>query len=382
MNNENIEEILKNIGAEKVPDDIRKIAKETSDNFSKVKVFVQSKPSKQHFLLEYIMKNKLTKLATAAAIIIAALIVFNQFDHSNVAFGDMIKNIQNAKTLVFDTTFLSDKGSSGYRAMSLGEHLLRFEFSDGQVWIIDQEKEEALILNPENSTATIGSARQRAFDLYNTYANFKDLPDSTVKKVKNDEINGKPAVAFYIEMKKGNNENYGNMENNEPIINRDVIVWANPKTQLPILMKETLVGANGSVIEIVIDNIIFDGALDEALFTFEIPSGYKVIDNRNLLENLRNRLKSATEMNVILKFCRTYESKHGTWPNNLQELGLSDIDVRKYVYLKPSGQIDDSTIVLYQYYEMWADGINVGFGNFQVKFIQDGMEFKKMLEQN
>jgi outer membrane lipoprotein-sorting protein len=364
MNNEKIEDILKNLGTETVPEDIQKIAKEASDNFSKQ--LSQSQKHKQHSLLEFIMKNNLTKIAAVAVIIIAVLIVFNQFDNSNVAFGQMIQNIQKAKTLVFDATFFSKDGSSGYRAMSLGEYLLRFEFSDGQVWIIDQESEEALILNPNNKTATIGSTRQEALDLYNSYANFKDLPGSTVKEVRNDEIDGKRAVAFYLEMMKGNNEND----------NRNVIVWADPETQLPILMKETLV-VNGSVVEIIMDNIIFDEELDEALFSLDIPSGYQVIDNRNLLD----RLKSGIEMNVILKSCMTYETKHGAWPNNLQELGLSGIDVSKYVYLKPSGQIDDSTIVLYQYYEVWTEGINAGFGNFQVKFIQDEVKFKSMLKQ-
>ena len=76
-----------------------------------------------------------------------------------------------------------------------------------------------------------------------------------------------------------------------------------------------------------------------------------------------------------------YESQHGTWPKNLQELSLPGIDVSAYVYLRPSGQINDSTVVLYQNYRVWADWINVGFGNFQVKYIQDEVEFKKMLEQ-
>ena len=366
MNNEKIENILKNLGEERVPDDIQKIAKETSDNFSKQ--LSPSQKSQQHFLLEFIMKNNLTKLTAAAVIIIAVFVVFPQFGRSNVVFANVVQNIQRAKTLVFDVTFLSNEGSSGYRAMIFGEHLLRLELSDGQVWIMDQESEEALILNPNNNTATIGSTRQEALDLYNSYANFKDLPGSTVKEVRNDEINGKRAVAFYLEiMMDGNNENN----------TRNVIVWADPETQLPVLMKETLVGANGSIVEIVMDNIIFDEELDEALFNLDIPSGYQVIDNRNNFD----RLKSAAEMNIILKTCRMYESQHGTWPNSLQELGLSGIDVSKYVYLKPSGQTDDSTIVLYQYYETWAEGTNAGFGNFQVKFIQDEVEFKRMLKQ-
>ena len=84
---------------------------------------------------------------------------------------------------------------------------------------------------------------------------------------------------------------------------------------------------------------------------------------------------------MILKFCKAYESKHGAWPNSLQELDLPDIDFSRYVYLKPSGQIDDSTIVLYPYYETWSEGINAGFGNFQVQFVQDEDLFKDMLRQ-
>ena len=69
MNNENIEEIMKKLGTENVPDDIKKIARETSDNFSKE--LARSKQPKQHYLSEFLMKSKLTKLATAAAIIMS-----------------------------------------------------------------------------------------------------------------------------------------------------------------------------------------------------------------------------------------------------------------------------------------------------------------------
>ncbi|MBN2589644.1 MAG: outer membrane lipoprotein carrier protein LolA [Sedimentisphaerales bacterium] len=374
MKNENIKDILKNLGNENVPEDIQKIAKETSDNFSKE--LAHSKHHEQHYILEFLMKSKITKIATAAAIIIAALVVFNQFDDSNVVFADMIKNIQNAKTLVFDATFLLYEGSSVSRAIVsraiiLGPNLLRYELSDGQVWIMDQESEETLILNPNNNTAIIGSTHQGALDLYDSYANFKDLPGSTVKEVRNDEINSKLAVAFHLEITIGNNENF----------TRNVIVWVDPETQLPILMKETLTDTNGTIMEIVMDNIIFDEDLDASLFSFDIPSGYQVIDNRGIVDRLKSRIESATEMNIILKSCRMYESQHGTWPNSLQDLGLSGIDDSGYIYLKPLGQIDDSTIVLYQVYSTWAEGINVGFGNFQVKFIQDEVEFKRMLKQ-
>jgi hypothetical protein len=51
MNRENIEEILKSIGSEDVPAEVRKIAQETSRDFSEPLM----RP-KQHVFLEYIMK--------------------------------------------------------------------------------------------------------------------------------------------------------------------------------------------------------------------------------------------------------------------------------------------------------------------------------------
>lgn len=69
MNRENIEEILKNIGDEDVPADVRKIAEDVSTDFSKT--LAQPKQPEHIILGDYFMKSRLTKLAVAAAIFIA-----------------------------------------------------------------------------------------------------------------------------------------------------------------------------------------------------------------------------------------------------------------------------------------------------------------------
>ncbi len=72
MDRENIEEILKRLGSEDVPADVHKIAEETSREFSKT----LAQP--RHYVLwEYIMKSPITKLAVAAAVIIAFGIGFS-----------------------------------------------------------------------------------------------------------------------------------------------------------------------------------------------------------------------------------------------------------------------------------------------------------------
>ena len=72
MNKDNIEEILKNMGTEEIPADVHKIAQETSNNFSiSIK---QTRQPKRLILLEHIMKSRISKLAAAAVIIIAAYV--------------------------------------------------------------------------------------------------------------------------------------------------------------------------------------------------------------------------------------------------------------------------------------------------------------------
>ena len=99
MNNEKIENILKNLGIEKVPEDIQKIAKDASDNFSKQ--LSLSQKHKQHYLLEFLMKSNLTKFAIAATIIIVIIFSLNHFGNSGIAWADVLNNVETAKTVAF-----------------------------------------------------------------------------------------------------------------------------------------------------------------------------------------------------------------------------------------------------------------------------------------
>ena len=70
MNNQNIEEILKNLANETVPQDVHRIAEETSAKFTKTLL-----PSRQHILWSNIMKTRTAKLAAAAVVVIIAVLV-------------------------------------------------------------------------------------------------------------------------------------------------------------------------------------------------------------------------------------------------------------------------------------------------------------------
>jgi len=98
MNKDNIEEILKNIGAEKIPADVHKIAQETSNNFSSS--LKQTRQPKRLILLEQIMKSRITKLA-AAAVIFVAVIAGWPFLDNQVALADVLAKIEQVRAYMY-----------------------------------------------------------------------------------------------------------------------------------------------------------------------------------------------------------------------------------------------------------------------------------------
>jgi hypothetical protein len=92
MSKESIEKILKSIGSEDVPAEVRKIAEETSRDFSKTLM----RPG-QHILWRSIIKSPITKLAAAAVIIIAVLIGIHRFSGSieSVAWASVAERFRS-----------------------------------------------------------------------------------------------------------------------------------------------------------------------------------------------------------------------------------------------------------------------------------------------
>jgi len=101
MNRENIEEILKNIGSEDVPDEVHKIAEEASRDFSKT--LIPKKQPKHYVLQEHIMKSRIPKLAVAAAIILVVLVglPFLSNKESGLALADVLAKVEQAKAFKY-----------------------------------------------------------------------------------------------------------------------------------------------------------------------------------------------------------------------------------------------------------------------------------------
>ena len=340
-----------------------------------------------------IMTNGITKLAAAAVITAAILVGIYMFggsiDGASVAWADVLENIQKSKTLTL-LVRAKEEGPPVLRLMVIDPYLIRIELlggetfgvlrsdvqiPDGSIWIIDTDIGKALMLNPEKKTATELSADKQILDVYNTFRNFKDWPGFSVQEIGKRQIDGKKTIGFHLKKKNESDE---------------MTVWVDPETQLPIRIEYTLKHADKQVQRAFTTNIVFDAELDKSLFSMEPPAGYEL---KKFDYDPVNQLKSAVNMDRIVKACRKYVNEHdGQWPDSLEELSIYGLDkdvftnprqpARKvgYVYLKPPSSPPESSIVLYEAYDVWDSGINVGLANYRIEFIKEEADFKNRLK--
>lgn len=122
MEMNNIEEILKNIGSEDIPADVRQIAEQASMDFTKT--LPQSRQSRHHVILDYLAKSRITKLAAAAVIVVAVLFALNIIGNGGgVAWGEVLGNIQKVGAFAYRMKLnmvglLDEKGSVVLEAQS------------------------------------------------------------------------------------------------------------------------------------------------------------------------------------------------------------------------------------------------------------------------
>ena len=338
-----------------------------------------------------IMKSPITKFAAAVLIIIAVIIGTHQFggsiDFASVTFADVLENIRNSKTLTFMVR-TKEQEPPIMKVMVIDPYVSRFEFLSeqipsapiigGQIWIVDTGKGKALILDTVKKTGKVYPAQRGMLDTYDAFRNFRDRVDFSVEEIGNRQIGDKQAIGFKL---KKENENH------------EIIVWADPETKLPILMEETYENAEGQIMQHVVTDIVFDVELDKSLFSLDPPKGYKLQEFE--YDPSIKRLKSAVNMDRIIKACRKYVDEHdGQWPDSLQELTTYGLDkdvftnpgqpAREvgYVYLKPPASPSESRIVLYEAYNVWDGGINVGLANYHIEFIKEESDFKNRLGEN
>lgn len=383
MTSGNVKKVIKNVGLDTNMDVNQKVFSNIVEAFEKSKA--RKEAPHELSVWRIIMKNRITKFAAAAGLIILVLIGINQFggsvDVTSTAFAGVVKQLRSTHTLTCSMVMQSQQLSPKTVRMEIAYKepgYTRIVVVGGTIGIMDYTQKKGLNINPlrkeftEIDLSNLSTSQLRV-DLI--IEELRTLPDQADEELGEREMDGQTLRGFRVTKDKINQ-----------------IVWVDSETGDLVRIESSNESTNGPGIHGVMTDFQFDVDLDDSLFSLTPPEGYKLV--KELHFEMADRLKSAVNVDRILKACRKYVQDHGgQWPNNLHELteyGVGQDTLSNprqparevgYVYLKPPASPSESRIVLYETYKAWEGGINVGFANYHLQFIKEESAFEKLLKQ-
>jgi hypothetical protein len=285
MNNENIEKILNDLGAEELPADVLGIAEHKSRDFEKT--LTQSKQPKFIVLKEYIMKTKLTKLSAAAVIMIAVLFGALEFGDSfritGVALGQVIENVKQAEVFSyrikailtgFDQEETIESESLAYNS---SEHGMRVDtYVDSKiaaVMYLNLEEKASITILPEAKKyirVILSDEQIKEFQVKNNpreilakYISFEH------EKLGRNTFNGVQVEGFEVRapmFDEGIFENY---------ISR---LWVDIETKLPVRMEVEGTASGGQTqVSVIMEKFAWDLELEPGEFEPNIHADYTLM---------------------------------------------------------------------------------------------------------
>jgi hypothetical protein len=209
-----------------------------------------------------IMRNTFTKIAAAVAVISAVLIGLHFLGSpfgTTPTFAQVIQPILSARTVSLDILI----GQTVIHDDVMGPRIRRtVSGMKGADIIIDFEQQKLLTIDHGKKTAVYMGLRGLP-DLRNYVEMLRDLitslqsePDFQVENRGAQEIQGRDCLVFVVSAG-----------------NETITIWADPKTALPFRIEQKTPN-----MLIACDNLQFDVAFNESLFSMEAPEGYVVQD--------------------------------------------------------------------------------------------------------
>ena len=298
MNDKKIEQILKMLGTEEMPADVRKIAEEASRDFNRT--LMQSKLPRRHFVLELIMKSQITKLAAAAVIIIAVLIGLNIIGNGKhgVAWAELVDHVEQIKTVMYrmsgtlkglpgapagqpinlnmQAKFLYDYGfrvDSNTRAGN--EEIVTntyVSFQDGTiVTVIPKEKKYIRMKLTEDLLAIMEKENG------DPRTTLKEMIKHKYTPLGRDTINGIKVEGIEV------TDPNMSMRAGGMFDDFTARLWCNVETDLPVLLTIKGSAKNGEIVmDLVMDNFDWDVPIDVAEIQPNIPQDYQLLAETQL----------------------------------------------------------------------------------------------------
>lgn len=215
-------------------------------------------------LRRLIMKSSVTKMAVAAVIIVAVLLVLSPWGNT-VTFADVIKPILTARTLILDV-IVGDEGTGPVIHETIVDSRVRRVISNQQhiVNIFDTESATMLTLHTEGKTAVYSDIQGQLQENTQNYLVFllkfipdlKNNPGFKAKELGEKVIDGKKVVGFAT---------------------NELTVWADAETALPVRIE-----IESPQMSAVFTNFKFNVPVEELepLVSMDVPDGYTQVESK------------------------------------------------------------------------------------------------------
>ncbi len=276
-----------------------------------------------------IMKSPITKLTTAAVIIIAVLIGIHQFSDSieSVAIADIVQPFLTAHTATFKIT-IGGRGvpSQEFDGMFMEPCRMRQTTPGGGTMIADLEQGRIVTLIPQAKQAVVLEVTNAPEDpgdlnffqyIRMRILNAQPLDDESVEFLGEQQIDGQSAIGYHVR---------------KPGL--DATLWANSETKMPLRIEVI-----DDPMVITMSNIVFDMELDESLFSLDVPEGYNVT-------TFRKDLSEPTEEDFIESFRIWAEHMDGKFPSKMDRSAVNEFVQYRRKKMKEKGiepSIEDVT---------------------------------------
>jgi len=221
-----------------------------------------------------IMNRTMTKVAAAAAIIVIVFVGMHYLgvspDGAGVVWADVLRNMEASQTVTFTLDaegYFQNECYWRKGTVKIKGPIRRFDGITGRRTKYGQSGEETMIgmmdLSRQNRLLEFYPLKKCAFTADShgdsptllTYDGLKkDFHDEAEENLGEMEINGRKAVGFRIVKD-----------------NKEIIVWADPDTSLPIQIECKPNDPNDGTETLTLTNITFGVELDDQLFDMTIP---------------------------------------------------------------------------------------------------------------
>jgi outer membrane lipoprotein-sorting protein len=320
--------------------------KRVHDKISKAPAQLNRKKSAltQPNIWSNIMKNPMTKLATAAVIIIAAFIGINQFDKSGLAWAQVVEQLSSHTKYKCRQRVVREQGleipTMQIYHLNLQQRRQEVEDENGTIHIIDMRGEDAITveLDPVSKKATvtelIGFGPRKDPDIIEMVKQFEQ---ESTERLGTKKVGGKILQGF----------------RHQPNEHNRYTVWVDPGTKLPVEIEIQHINRGQTLY---LDEFGFDFELDPSAFSTDVPDDYEV---KTLVQDYRPVEPKEISAEDIRDGLHHTAYTLGKLPWIAKQSTIQTIDplgTRAIVYIIAAQSDDGNMIVIVQgeYYDLEA----------------------------